>query len=670
MKAGSISKANVLKWICDAIGCNAGAQAERPDEMRIASEGFMLNLTALLLNLSKPFMGDTDKECKISRSSSFSTNASQHHGAFPNDLTPLVPRPAEMNEEASADTDEPNFITQCFFLTWRTVHLGLVSSLGRRGQLIRSFSYHHHQALRDGRDVTAEPQLVRLHQAVILKGLALCEPSLASNALSFFGTAARWLIARQSEGGDLPPMPEHFVSDVCSFLIDMCQQDSDVLESAAAMCSGPPPLNAIFESAIGFLAKPSRAHSPHVRAKIGEMLYAVYLEPSAKPDEDGRVSKLPCLSLIRSNPEAQRELAPALLVLYGDVEHIGLEEKLALRMKFARLLKFMWQSPEHRSTFRRIAADETKFVRFANGLMNETNEYVVQIMEKLFKVRDFQQQRRNITEWNKKSEEEREQKTSRHRANESQLQKFVPLCNETIHMLVYLTSDPEIQRPFVLPQLLDRLASMLISVLVHLVGKKGLEIKVDNPEDFQFRPRDMLREICETITHFSDVQAFQVAVAQSGYYSTHPGVLRKASTTARKHSLMPAGLLSRLESLVAAVEEAASASKEEDENMEDVPDHFLDPLLYTIMKDPVRLPSGHVMDRSSILQHLLNDPKNPFNRDDLTAEQLEPADDVLQEIQAWRSYKAREAESTEVTTGGTEVADTEIEGSGAEAMIE
>jgi len=43
---------------------------------------------------------------------------------------------------------------------------------------------------------------------------------------------------------------------------------------------------------------------------------------------------------------------------------------------------------------------------------------------------------------------------------------------------------------------------------------------------------------------------------------------------------------------------------------------------------------------------------------------------VLQEIQAWRSYKARGAESTEVTTGGTEVADTDIEGSGAEAMIE
>jgi len=46
---------------------------------------------------------------------------------------------------------------------------------------------------------------------------------------------------------------------------------------------------------------------------------------------------------------------------------------------------------------------------------------------------------------------------------------------------------------------------------------------------------------------------------------------------------------------------------EDDEVYADVPDEFLDPLMYTIMLDPVKLPSGTVVDRSTIIQHLLSD---------------------------------------------------------------
>ena len=48
--------------------------------------------------------------------------------------------------------------------------------------------------------------------------------------------------------------------------------------------------------------------------------------------------------------------------------------------------------------------------------------------------------------------------------------------------------------------------------------------------------------------------------------------------------------------------------------MEDLADsapcEFLDPLMSTIMRDPVRLPtSDHIVDRATIYQHLLNDEK-------------------------------------------------------------
>lgn len=43
----------------------------------------------------------------------------------------------------------------------------------------------------------------------------------------------------------------------------------------------------------------------------------------------------------------------------------------------------------------------------------------------------------------------------------------------------------------------------------------------------------------------------------------------------------------------------------------------------TLMTDPVRLPSGVIMDRSIIARHLLNSQTDPFNRQPLTEEQLE-----------------------------------------------
>jgi len=41
------------------------------------------------------------------------------------------------------------------------------------------------------------------------------------------------------------------------------------------------------------------------------------------------------------------------------------------------------------------------------------------------------------------------------------------------------------------------------------------------------------------------------------------------------------------------------------------------------MRNPVKLPSGHIVDRSSIARALLSDPIDPFTRDHCTLEMLE-----------------------------------------------
>ena len=52
--------------------------------------------------------------------------------------------------------------------------------------------------------------------------------------------------------------------------------------------------------------------------------------------------------------------------------------------------------------------------------------------------------------------------------------------------------------------------------------------------------------------------------------------------------------------------------------------YFIDPLMDTVMFNPVRLPSGIIMDRHIITRHLLNSSTDPFNRQKLTLDMLEP----------------------------------------------
>ena len=433
-------------------------------------------------------------------------------------------------------------------------------------------------------------------------------------------------------------MPETFLVDLAEVALGMDQHDPQALATA-----GPLVMTPLFECAVGFLKAPSLVHAAHARARLADLLFEVYLEPSAKVSYHDVHQRrgLPRHSghdLLLSHPEAQRNLAPALLELYGGVESLAEEDKFASRVKVMRLLAHLWAAEEHRATFRRIARDHVKFLSFANGLLGHLNANVATVMEKLPEVRQIQMKQANAGEWAALSDDEREGEEGRLRSNEGELRYFLPLCNETISMLLLLSSDAEIRVPFLLPQLVDRLASTLLSVLVSLVGSKGLNIKVNNADELGFRPKTMLKEVSEAMAHFAASATFESAVATNGYYTTAPDTLRKVVSTLRKHSVSSKEVLGVLEAFVESVSSAAENSSALDES--DAPEHFLDPILDEIMADPVRLPSsGKVMDRSTIEQHLLNDPTDPFNRAPLAISDLVPADDIKAAIEAWQAAK-------------------------------
>ena len=62
----------------------------------------------------------------------------------------------------------------------------------------------------------------------------------------------------------------------------------------------------------------------------------------------------------------------------------------------------------------------------------------------------------------------------------------------------------------------------------------------------------------------------------------------------------------------------------------------LDPLMYTLMEDPVILPSSKVsIDKATIRSHLLSDPHDPFNRVPLKIEDVKPGWSQVSSLCFW-----------------------------------
>lgn len=378
----------------------------------------------------------------------------------------------------------------------------------------------------------------------------------------------------------------------------------------------------------------------NLRAQLGDVLYELFL-PHSRRGEDVPPSVWTDelaggQTYLLSSREAQETLAPSLLLLYGEVEHTGYYDKMSHRAKIASLIKYLWESVEHRPAFKRITQDNNSFMKFANGIMNETNTLIATVMQKLPEIRESQLLMSNSEEWNRLSEDEQNQISSRLEDNERDVKSSLPLCNKTLQMFGYLNTDEEIRSLFLLDELCNRLVSMLLHVLTKLVGSKGLELKVDNPEQYDFRPKEMLRDLCAIFALFASSSKFQEECARTG---GDPKLIQSAAKTCRRLNLLTGESLMAFEELPDKVHAIKQTVAEEEKLFADAPEEFLDELLYTFMRDPVRLPSNHVVDRSHITQHLLNDPTDPFSRAPLTVDQLIPDLELKKRMESWLEEK-------------------------------
>jgi ubiquitin conjugation factor E4 B len=228
--------------------------------------------------------------------------------------------------------------------------------------------------------------------------------------------------------------------------------------------------------------------------------------------------------------------------------------------------------------------------------------------------------------------QENEEKLS---AAQSKAKSYMQLTNETVAMLKLFTEA--LADSFTKKEVVVRLAHMLDFNLEALVGPRRSDLKVKNPEEYGWNPRQMLAEVTDVYLNLQNKQSFIDAVATDGRcYSAQ--YWDEAHRTLARYALKSPEQLREWEQMGGRIAIAKEQIDLEEADLGELPEEYEDPLMATLMEDPVILPiSKQVIDRSTIQSHLLSDPHDPFNRTPLKIEDVIPNDKLREEIQNWKA---------------------------------
>jgi ubiquitin conjugation factor E4 B len=214
---------------------------------------------------------------------------------------------------------------------------------------------------------------------------------------------------------------------------------------------------------------------------------------------------------------------------------------------------------------------------------------------------------------------------------------YMQLTNESVAMLKLFTKA--LAGAFTMPEIVQRLADMLDYNLDVMVGARRGQLSVENPGEYGFNPRSLLAEIIDIYLNLQDKESFVFAVARDGR-SYKPAIVDEATWLLRRWSLKSPEAISAWTRLGEKFKKAKEADEQAEEDLGVIPDEFLDPLMFDLMKDPVILPTSKVsIDRSTIRSHLLSDPNDPFNRAPLRIEDVIPDTELLARIEAFKAEK-------------------------------
>ncbi|XP_037076434.1 ubiquitin conjugation factor E4 B-like [Pollicipes pollicipes] len=618
------------------------------DDRLVAGDGLMLNLVTVLMRLASrvkldkvdvcftfhpKFRFKIEDETRVKMTSQEAQEWTQRmaSGAVP-DVT----------------WSEPTFHTECWYLTLHCHHLSVLPATRKYQHRLRAIRDYQklieelkstESVWKDGPHAARNRQMLakwknlhkRLSEAKLSADAALLDPALLQRSLLFYAHTCQLQLRQMgAQSGSLPShVPDTFraqlewyIEDIAEFLLFTLQYRPALVRDNMD--------DAMLVWLLVLCCSPSFFNNPYLVAKLVEVLYV--MNPSIQEGMDDVFHRIMAHPL--SGP-----LSVSLMKFYTDVESTGsaneFYDKFTIRYHISIVLKTMWDSPRHRQLM--IAESNTgkQFVVFINILMNDTTFLLDESLESLKRIHDLQSEQEDRARWEALSREEQQTRTRQLHSDEAQCRTYLTLGRYTVEMFHYLTM--EIKEPFLRPELADRLAAMLNFNLQQLCGPKCNNLKVKSPEKYGWEPRRLLDQLTDIYLHL-DSPSLATAIANDER-SLRPQLFSDAVSRMERAVIKPQPQIEAFRQLAARSLEIRTRNAQKAVEFGDAPDEFKDPLMDTLMEDPVILPSGKVMDRPVITRHLLNSSTDPFNRQPLTEDMLITATELKHKIEDWKKAK-------------------------------
>ncbi|XP_072382541.1 ubiquitin conjugation factor E4 A [Diabrotica undecimpunctata] len=648
------------------------------------ADGFMLNLSNLLLSLCQPFCSKINDERILKVDPTYCAVSNEdiaEKGIHMSDMsteTCFLPVSSDDTlEEKRLTAKSYNFVTECFFMAQKSLDLGYrvgVDKLMRQnhemGRIQRAFNDALQQAGGNSDLVGAIKDRMsdELTKYLSLK-CALSDPDVISKMFDLISATSYWLCQvsmhqHTPESTAFAPLkelpvtfpldsnvpdtlkciPEFIVENIVSFLIFVRRFTPKDFEEQSYEKLCP-----ILTFVLVFMGSRRHMKNPHVRARLAEALESML--PYHKHDtQRSNIGSTQRLRLFREHPH-KGEIVENLMNVFVEIEMTGqsveFEQKFNYRRPMYAVFEYLWEIPEYLESIRKLAQDAEKnmeavnpplFLKFANLLINDAIFLLDEALANMAKLKEMQQQQES-EEWANMNQRDRTQNISymHHIGNLARFDNI--LGKDTIGMLEKLTS--KINLVFTHTTMVDRIAAMLNYFLLNLVGPNKKNFKVKDAKEYHFDPADTVLEICKIYVNLKESAAFCLAVSQDGR-SYSPSLFSLAEDVLVRIGGGP--LIGELKEVASKVAEKSTEYKANEEVLAEAPEHFLDPIMSTLMVDPVILPSSkQIVDRSTIARHLLSDQTDPFNRSPLSMDQVIPNTELAQEIRNWIDERKRKA---------------------------
>lgn len=545
----------------------------------------------------------------------------------------VTDEPVIDNSEMQSSHKKANLLTRLFFTSHLQMYRGVIScmeSYKYLSSLVEDLRQHAHSS--------------RLHEKAYIEAYIrqlsfsclLFDLKTVRNTIQFVETTCHWLCdLLNRDDHTWKKIPEFIITNVTQYLILIALRSlkRNTYESEFYVS------DACILFLIRFLGK-SGIKSHHIKNSVLEALLFMACPHLAL--EGKKVPKY-IKPALYTNEEIKKTIIPHIVKFYIDVEisdsPSNYYQKYSSRYKITLILKQLRELPEYKVAIKSFVDDNTLFEVFMRRLISDASYLLDELVEKLPKIRAIEREKSDGS-WASQSPEYRAEREQEFAQMEQIVSVSSRLANESVELLHFFSQfDSETLKE---QEISNRLSVMLCYFLRCFAGPRRKEMVVGNRHKLNFKPRYILSLLVETFVYFHEKGgAFDDVLIQDNKLEID--IFEEAIIIINSKSVCSPEMALRFESFVDSVKEKQAKNHfiPEDE----IPEEFLDPLVFSLMEDPVTLPSGISMDRKNILRHLESNPTDPFNRQPLTSEQLISNEELKIKIEAWRKSKFEELSS-------------------------